>query len=269
MPGFSVSVAGGDRRLDYVIYGRHWDAVLSFCVLAGATVVVTVTNRRELARWLISGGTVTAVAAAALKTVALPGYLSGLPIAAISVGGIAPWIDPSDQRIPLWEATATAVVSLVILLFPPARWWMARLLLVGAAFTLMAWRAEMHTMRPLDRPWQRTIEMQSAVEDLDPASISYDVHRLTLYGNNGYAYWLHEYDLHQFDSSADQVPTEVVISRTDWADAERWRALPYASETRVNETIWVMPGELQDQLLAADQLCRASLVSEDLVDRCS
>ncbi len=133
----------------------------------------------------------------------------------------------------------------------------------------MAWQAEMTTMRPLDGPWQRTITLQNAVADLDPDTISYDDHRLTLYGRNGYAFWLHEYDLQQFDSTLEAPPSGLVISRTDWPEAESIGALPYASEVRVNETIWVLPGEFQDELSREGQLCQPSLVDEQLSDRCS
>ncbi len=268
IPGFSWSVAAGDRRLDYLIYGRHWDAVISFALLVGIGAILRAESRHRLTTMLGVASAGVVALAGVLKVVSLSAYLEGLPLAAALVAGIAPWIDLSTQRIPLAQATGATVLSLIVLGVLPYRASGLRLVLLALVFVGMTWFGEINTMRPLDRPWQRMVSLQNEVADLDVESVAYDTNGLTRFGRNGYAYWLGPYDQTEFSSENELPDADIVIARHNWSGARQLGALPLFSETGIDETLWILPGSTQDALVADGAFCREERVHSALINWC-
>jgi hypothetical protein len=245
--------AGRGTRLDYVIYGRYLDALMPVILLLGGAALLRATHVWErltpvVAIPLLGLGT---------RLVSLPGFYEGAPIAALSVAGIAAWIDPARQEIPfLWASLGAALIAGAVALIPLRRavW---RVAAVGVAFVALSVTGEVRTMGVLDTPWQSLVQLQHQILDLDldTSRISYDEAGQTLHGRNGYQYWLPDTQFVFFDSAdGDRPRTELVIARWDWPLADDLGARMVASEERLDEALWVLPGPAQDRLRAQGRL---------------
>ncbi len=250
LPAMARSVARG-LRLDYVIYGRYMDAFVPALVLLGAaTLAGPVRRTRPLVPVLAAP-----LLALATRVVSLSQYLEGLPIAALSVAGIAVWIDPGGQAVPLVVGSLGATAGAAAIFWLPWRSVTPRLVLAAALFVVLSIAGEIRTMGALDAPWQSLLQLQHVVSDLDPTAISYDEHDDTIYGRNGYQFWLPDTRFEFFDSGTGERPdTALVIARRDWPLADELDAALVTSEERLDEALWVMPGPLQDRLRAQGRL---------------
>jgi hypothetical protein len=147
--------------------------------------------------------------------------------------------------VTLWPGAA-AVACFSIFIFAPVRRPTLRIALVRVAFVALSITGEIRTMSVLDTPWQKTLTLQELILPLEPAEISYDTNHETLYGRNGYQFWLRGTEFLFFDSSTGKVPaTDLVLSRRDWPAAEALGARLIARESRLDEALWVLPGALQ------------------------
>jgi hypothetical protein len=250
VPGFADAVARGPARLDYTIYGRYLDSVLPVVLVFG---LGQLWRRPPLGRLAIAAA-VAVGAGVGLQLMAQPSAIEGRPIAALSVAGIAAWMDPAVERIPLVEATIGTLVALAGVALVPGRLVWPRVALVASGFLVLAWVGEMRTMRVLDRPWQNLLTLHEVVADLAPENVGYDLVAYSLYGRNGYQYWLPEVEFMFFDGASELPGTAVVIGRLEWSEGERQGALRLAAEERINEAVWILPGELQDSLIEAGRL---------------
>jgi hypothetical protein len=241
----SILVDKGNVRLDYLIYGRYFDALIPTLILLGLAKLYRV---RRLGRQAYPLA-VLPLLAATLWLIALPSNYQGLPLAALNVGGIAAWINPSAEEIPIAAATAAAMACFSVFLLAPIRRPIFRIALVGVAFVALSITGEIRTMSVLDTPWQQTLTLQELILPLEPAEIAYDTNHETLYGRNGYQFWLRGTKFLFFDSSTGKVPaTDLVLSRRDWPAAAELGARQIAREDRLDEALWVLPGALQNRL---------------------
>ncbi|MGO1850229.1 hypothetical protein [Microbacterium sp.] len=72
---------------------------------------------------------------------------------------------------------------------------------------------------------------------------------------NWFPFWLSPRVVEIVDRRVDeQFDSELVISCADWSDAEAFGARPYAADSDFGYGLWVLPGELQDELSAAGLL---------------
>ena len=245
--------AGRGTRLDYVIYGRYLDALMPVVLLLGAAVLLRAGRAWQRLVPVIA----IPVLGLGTRLVSLPGFYEGAPIAALSVAGIAAWIDPAQQQIPFVWASLGATVIAAVAVAIPVRLALWRLAVVAVAFVSLSVAGEVRTMGVLDTPWQSLVQLHTQVLDLDAdvPRISYDESEQTLYGRNGYQFWLPQTRVEFFDSSeGDRPRTDLVIARRDWPLATELDAEMIAAEERLDEALWVMPGELQDQLRATGRL---------------
>jgi hypothetical protein len=255
LPVFAVIVAKGTNRLDFLVYGRHWDSVVPFAVLAGLATVTTIGDRRAAAARILGAATLTATAGLGLHLVSLPAFSSGLPVAPSSIGGLAAWIGPSDWVIPIFGPTVLAIGVLAVSLV--AQLWGRPVVpvLVGAVFVVLAVRAEHRFLQPFDAPNQDRLTAHRDVERLAVDAVGYDLDGSTATARNSYQYWMPDVDFLEFDSTREAPPTELVLARPDWPLAAGLGAVPVTVEERIAVTLWILPGELQDRLRRDGGLC--------------
>lgn len=232
-------------RLDYLVYGRYVDSVAPVLVVIGLGWCTTVSWRRR-AKWILA----SAVLVAALGCVLVIGAggstaLSGRPIAALSVSGIAWALDPAVQALPVALVTAGAIVVATLTAVAPRRRLVLTIWAVCASLAIVV--GEVRTMSELDRPWAQMLTMQETLESLDPDYLTYVTDSASLYGQNGYQFALPGTSFEMVTSS-QRPTTDLVLARQDWPGAKIWGARIIQEDVRINQALWVMPGSLQDDL---------------------
>ena len=117
-------------------------------------------------------------------------------------------------------------------------------------------------MRPSFNAWYQSFTLRhdiaAVLRDHPEASLSFDRIGLsdTLGGvdtvsRNAYQFWLAPREVPVFDSESAQPRTDLVISRKEWKDAPELGARLVAEDTGMfDNALWVLPGQLQDELEA-------------------
>ncbi|WP_309134382.1 hypothetical protein [Cellulomonas sp.] len=239
----------GSPRLDILTYGRYVEPLLVVLALVGLALVararplppavpavalaVTVVTSVLVVRW-------------GLERAAGEGWWAPINVAGLLGlsrfgGGAPPWVAASLLAVVLG-------VGYVVGRTRPA----VRRVLVGAVAALsLAGGVAAHTtyLREFNAGLGNPPQVVGVLEDIDARAVSYDVHGADWVGQNTVQYWLADLDVHVFDSTEQDPPTDLVISRASWPAGERAGAV-LVSDTPRDESLWVMPGPYADALVA-------------------
>lgn len=243
-----MGTVANPSRLDYYAYGRYIDAIAPMLVVAGLAWLLRARPRERVlglaATFLLVGGAATVFWLAVGHGEAL----IGKPIAALSVPGIAWAIDPQVARLPAFLVTV-ASLAVICVLAGIARWRSAVVAVWVCAAVASVVVGETRTMTVLDRPWSTLLTLQPVLRSLDPAEITYETAGASLYGRNGYQFYLPDTTF-VFVDDESRPQTDLVIARRDSPLADRFGARLVAADIRVDQALWAMPGSVQEELAA-------------------
>lgn len=248
----SAAIARGSNRLDIVAYGRYLDPVVTPLALLGVALLLRqVVRVRHLA--VVVG--VSVVLAAVFLLLIVPAAPRGGWWAPINLAGLLgrSWPPPGDPGPAPWlvlslTAVAGAVAYLVLRRWPLLP--VAGLLVYFAASSVLAQeRLVLEYNEALGAP----PDLVAVIEELDPDELSFDTIRADWAAQNLYQYWLTGRTVHVFTSWRESPPTDLVIARDEWGRGERAGARVVSGSHR-DDTLWVMPGPLADELEAAGML---------------
>jgi len=246
-------------RLDYLSYGRYVDVFAP--PLVALALGFTVTRPRASRIALVSTAVFTGILAVAFfKAAGSAPAFAGKPIAALSVAGVAWAIEPGTNTHPVMLATIGAVIVSLCLAVVGRRP-LAVVLIWAMVATGASVVGEFRTMRVLDAPWSQLLTLQGPLREFAPDEISYDTRSYNLYGRNGYQFYLPEVTFAFFDGNTELPDTDLVISRHEWPLGEAAGARIVEAETRLDEALWVMPGQLQTQLMRQGRIQQPAAVS--------
>ncbi|TDT33365.1 hypothetical protein [Naumannella halotolerans] len=261
-------------RLDAWIYGRYVDPVTAVVVAVGLAMVV---------RGLTNAGPILASLIAAL-TLFVPVYFWLAPqaytwgyVTPAHIPGAMPWywalpterfpegswILPTltnENRFWLIPMLCTLLVLVVIMVF--RRWTKAMavgLSVTFAAASLVANQASDHFQQVEGDPGQVVAAVDEIEAEYGPVSIGYDrgCPREGFYGGVGQmvnSYWVLPTVVTEVDreqQTVAEMDVDLVLSCDDgWPEGRAEGALRYKDATDRYSVIWVLPGAVQDGLLA-------------------
>ena len=258
----------GLQRLDHLVYGRYNDSfVVVFVMLAVSRLVqyredVKTGDSGLRGRLAIVTIAVMGVAATLLGVLGADDLASGLPFAPTSAIGISAYVD-GEAAIPVFVATVGGALLATLVLVPvleprvPKRVGFAVLCVAFVGFSFVA---EQRVLRGFNEYWMNLLTLDETVDYVGaPEVIGYDEADLSLHGLNGYQFWLDLTDFEMFDSESGEDPPDVdlVIASETWNEAERLEARLIAIEPRLDQGLWVLPGETQNDMAEAGYLLSA------------
>lgn len=238
------------HRLDYWIYGRYLDPfAIPFAVVGLAAIVGC---RRSLPVRTFAAASVGIsvwFAVIDLRSIDLQWGL-----AVINPAGMLIWGEVFGA-IPTKATVVTClVVPVVIVLVARFSSLRARFLVLplAAFFAVSALVVDSRVVDPFSAFWRQGGAIHDIVAEVAPdeATIAYDVAGGMSAEDNRATYALSPQRLLRFDSTKEAPPSEVVIARWDWPLGEALGAVRVGSLRFPNNAIWVLPGELQDELVA-------------------
>lgn len=251
----TAGIARGSVRLDYHVYGRYLEPVLF--VLAALGLALVLRGFRRRAGWTTV--VVAAVVAAVFVLWAMPQIPRGGWWGMINIVGLLgrSWPMQDDPGTPPWTVfTVTFLVAALVCLLVRGRRVLAvvALALVFGYFSLSTVLAQERLMRSENLALGAAPDLLEVIHDLDTdAPISYDTVGADWVGQNLFQWWLTGEQVHVFDSSVEEPPTDLVIARRSWPVGEAAGAR-LVSGSRRDESLWVMPGPLADQFAADGRL---------------
>ena len=252
------TVGAGRDRLDIYSYGRYLETYGPILALFGLVLIVKGISKR------------VAIIAAIATVVIVAGYfvlivpqvpLDGILFwGATSVPGLLqwPWPHVSGQLQPPWVlASAFAIVALVaayILRKHPV----VVITIAAVFFAGSSVAAEIRTVTPYFAGFQDSFGLREQLAEYRDASVSFDRAGMNEPGEdrdtvsrNAYQYWSSPRAVEVIDTDEVAPTTELVIARKDWPTADSFGAIKIADDTGLfDNALYVMPGELQDHLLA-------------------
>jgi hypothetical protein len=265
---FMTPVDQGLGRLDHLIYGRYNDGFAFVFVLLAVSLLLQFrddvkTGGRGLTRRLaIVSITVIVVAATLLGVLGAADLASGRPFAPTSAIGISAYA-MGAEAIPLLAATfggvIVAAIVILLMLVPRVPKWSGFALLC-VVFVGFSFIAEHRVLRGFNEHWMNLLTLDETVRYVGaPEVIGYDEADRSLQGLNGYQFWLDLTDFELFNSELGETPPDVdlVIASETWDEAERWEARLLAIEPVLDQGLWVLPGEAQDDMAEAGYLLAA------------
>lgn len=254
-------------RLDAWTYSRYIDPVSAIIVLIALAALIRGLRRSVI---VTAAGVFAAGAGAVILWVARNVPLWGSTSA--SNATILPWsflfpdtpfelpLTPTftnDARFWLW-ATAFVFACFIayFVLHNNPRTLATGLLALVSALALLA---NPTAIRPYP------VHVTAAIEELETLTLGADQARLDFdiacrapgiaNAVNWFPFWLSPRVVEIVDRrEGEQFDSELVISCADWSKADEFGARPYAADSDYNYGLWVLPGELQDELAAAGLL---------------
>jgi hypothetical protein len=248
-------------RGDHLIYGRYNEPFLGFYVVLGLHALHEAAS--ESGRFARQFYGVLAFTVALTLGVLVAGghrflersYYEG------TIWGIFPLIHLVQGLPPVgWGGLAQkgvlGVVSLASLAIfvtaarLAARRYRAAVGLIGCFFLAAAAYGYHYSIRPVQMSFRMTRLLPEQVARLGGTThVSYDMTYLEWQAYGTYQYFLPDVKFEQFWSERGQAPSgDVVVSGTDWRDADRLGARLVWAEKPRNNALWVLPGDLQARL---------------------
>jgi len=173
-----------------------------------------------------------------------------------------PWRGTTWLPAAPWLYMSLFVIAalIVVLLLRTRRTWLVTLLVVYFVASTVV--GELRIVRPFFSEWNVAFTLVGTIHDdplLDGEPVALDVQGLKEIGDsvtkNGYQTLLAPDTVILFDSDDDDAPSDLVIARQDWVHADELGAVKIADDTgQFSNALWVLPGELQDELRAAGSL---------------
>ena len=267
------SVGRGDQRLDIFAYGRYVDTVLFLLALFGVSALVRGLSKRVTIAWatavVIVSGLLFAVVVPRVPTEDSPWWVP------VNVAGLVNWDWPylTDAAGPPWiAATIFLVVATAVLAGlsrTPERFRQGAIVgTVLVAFAVSGVVGELKTVRPMWNAWYDSFTVRAdinrLIDELPEASISLDSRGFSkkaggadTVSRNAMQLFVAPRDLPVFDSEERLPETDFVISRKDWPEGERLGARLVSLDTGLfDNALWVMPGDVLDELESRGELKR-------------
>lgn len=246
VPSVSGAIGRGSNRLDILAYGRYLEPLLVTLALVGLAWFVARARRRPLAVVLLVTATVVAVFQLWIVATAERGGWWAM----INISGLLgrSWPGVGDTGPAPWWTFSAAAVLAAALYVVAARWRRARWFVVavlGVYLLLNSVSALQRTVIPENAKLGAPPDLAAVVRALDVSEVSYDTDGADWVGQNLFQFWLTGVRVVPFDSSREEAPTDVVISRSDWPTGADQGALR-VSGSRRDEALWVMPGATAD-----------------------
>ena len=237
-------------RVDHMVYGRYVEGMVPVLLVAGAAAVVA--WRSMLPRLL--GLHAALVGGLAVVLVAARGgaVFSG-DVMPLNVTGILVYRHlPNEVDVARVTILALLVTAGVLL---AARWRvMLGLALVVGVFAGTSVAVQARSMTPFDRTWSAMTRIPETVREIsDGGVVSYDRDGYDVEAADFYQLELADRGLRFFDSRTGRRPgSDLVIASPRWDQGLDWGARLVTVEKGVyDQGLWVMPGLLQDRLVAA------------------
>jgi hypothetical protein len=246
-------------RGDHLIYGRYNEMFVGLYIVLGLASLQTIaaTVRRSSRRIY---GVLTGTAVLTLLVLGAGGtrFLERDYYMAVTIWGVFPVIR-LVQFLPLsgWAILAQKLVLGIVSLVSLAVFWAAtrrgyRLAagVVGLCFLASAAFGYYGFVCNIQQGARSVLPLPDHVAQLGGISrICYDMSYLQWPAYGGYQYLLPDVAFEQFHSDKDEIPScPVVVSGSDWKDADRLGARLVFTEKDRNNALWVLPGEVQDRL---------------------
>jgi hypothetical protein len=244
----ALEMADG-TRVDHMVYGRYNEGTVPVLLVAGAAAVVA--WRSVLPRLLAVVGGLAAVLAVVLVGVRGGASFSG-DVMPLNVTGILLYRHVVGEvdvaRVTILALVLTAAVLLL------ARWRaIAGLALVAVLFGVSSASVQARALTPFDRTWSAMTRIPATVRELTgTGAVSYDKASYDVEAADLYQLELSDRGVRFTDSRTGRRPTtDLVIAAPRWDRGVAWGARLVTLETGVyHQGLWVMPGLLQDRLVA-------------------
>lgn len=249
------------ERLDTYVYGRYLSPFVAVLVFAGLVIVLSRTSRRFIT--VTSASTLVFLLASRLVLDhVLPRFEHGGRWTPLNVLGLAQWSWDGGVPLLIPSLIATAGLGAIVVL----TLWIRRPVLIVALFALyfatMSVITEVGSIRPFTERYYSAFSLRLAIDEFVPEhSLSFDLNGVDLVvpapdtvSSNAYQFWLVPNSPPLFDSRIEQPTTELVIARRHWDLGTELGARRVALDTGFDNVLWVMPGELCDELTAQHRL---------------
>lgn len=243
-------------RLDHLIYGRYNDGFVVVFVMLGLGYLLQQserlrTPRSRLPNWPTLTLVVMMISATILAVAGSEQLASGRPFAPISALGISVYVF-EEATIPILLATVASglLASLVVAVLPRISMHGTAAVLC-VAFVGLSFAAEHKVLSRFNEYWMNLLTLHHSVRVVGPPTVmGYDEGMLSLHGLNGYQFWLDRTEFRLFNSTTGDDPPDVdlLIASETWSGAESFGGRLIAVEPRLDQGLWVLPGELQDSL---------------------
>ena len=255
---YAISLVTNSRatRVDHLLYGRYNEGAVAPLLLAGFAVIAASTVTALGRRYVAIAGGITLVSAAVFYGLAGAGRLHGDGVYdLVMVLGI----DPVRRRIGWPDPLLIAAVAFVAIYLVAAARRFGRVVpiaMVGLVFLLFG----VKNMRDYFQPSSRARSQEHVVADAinrigaetPVGCIAYDRTTASFFHRANYEFFA---PARYVDFVPGQTPPcgDLVISGGPLA-ATFPGARAIATETRAQQTLWVLPGATQDRLVAAGVL---------------
>jgi hypothetical protein len=250
----TLHLSRGDR-LDQLVYGRYNEAFVGVYLLAGIASVLRARGAKDARLPLVVAG-FAIVALTGILLLVRGDTLSGTLDMPFTVFGVLVFereftADPfsSGPRGVFRSGVIAAGALLVLVTFGllARRSGRVAVALLGCFFAFAAIDVEPRALRPIDRWSQQIVTLHEVVRSMGGAAdIAYDRSNLDSFGLNGYQFYLQDHQFELFDGTSEKPPADFVIAAKEWPKAKAWKARRIASEPKLNQALWRMPGRTSD-----------------------
>lgn len=258
----AAAIARGASRLDIYSYGRYLDPFVVPLALVGIVMVIRVVPKR------VAWGSLIAVVAVAVAwfVVVYPrvpstGAQLWFPINIMGTLQF-PWRSTTWLPAAPWLYMAAFVIAAfaIVAIFRKRPALLVTLLVVY--FVASTAVGELRIVRPFFSGWNTAFTLRETIAAdplLDGKPVALDTDGLKeikdSVSKNAYQTLLAPTSVTLFDSESANPPADLVIARKDWARAGELGARKIADDTGMfSNALWVLPGELQNELDAAGEL---------------
>jgi len=238
-------------RLDYWFYGRYLDPFMVPVAVLGLAALVAAGRRVPVRGVLLAGLTVTGL----FVVVNLRQIDPTLTIAAINAPGLLVWqvVLGAIPRLATVLATTLLAATVLMLIQRSGLWRVLAVSGLTLFFAVSSVVVDARVVDHLSAVWLRSAALEAMVDEVDPDGtvIGYDMDGTLPAEDNRTTFWLSPRRVERFDSAVDPPPAPLVVSRWEWPRGEELGAVRVGSLLFPDNALWVMPGALQEALIAA------------------
>lgn len=236
-------------RVDHFVYGRYNEGFLPALLVIGVAGLVELVRTRHLVALLLANA--AGIVVLGTITVATNGgdTFTG-DVMPLNVLGILAW-ESSRSRVDVAAVSMIAVVITAVVLLTRTKALPIALAVVLVTFAGGSARARTEVLDPWSSFFSGVTELPEAVDAL-PTDVRVTYEREGFLADAGvfYQFELLDRGVTFWDEGEDS-PTDLVITRREWPDAASHGARLIFAERFYPQALWVLPGELADDLDAA------------------
>lgn len=236
-------------RVDHFVYGRYNEGFLPALLVIGVAGLVELARTRHVVTLLLANA--AGIVALGAITVATNGgdTFTG-DVMPLNVLGIMAW-ESSRSRVDVAAVSLIAVVITAVVLLVRTKALPIALAVVLVTFVGGSARARTEVLDPWSGFFSSVTELPEAVDAL-PTNVRVTYEREGFVADAGVFYQFELLDRGvTFWDEGEDAPTDLVITRREWPDAESRGARLVFAERFYPQALWVLPGTLADELDAA------------------